>query len=54
MQNLLNETESDVWLQIAPLLDAAMAALSEADQDAVVLRFFDGKSMKEIGSAFMP
>src|SRR5436190_9694079 len=27
-QDLLNETESDVWPQIAPLLDAAMAALS--------------------------
>ncbi len=50
MQNLLKETESDVWPQIAPLLDAAMAALSEADHDAVVLRFFDGKSMKEIGA----
>src|SRR5436305_14528862 len=31
MQNFLNETESDVWPQIAPLLDAAMAGLSQAD-----------------------
>src|SRR5437899_7976606 len=51
MQNLLNESESDVWPQIAPLLDVAMAGLSEADHDAVALRFFDGKSMKEIGAA---
>ncbi len=51
MQNLLNETESDVWPQIAPLLDAAMAGLSETDRHAVVLRFFDGKSMKEVGAA---
>jgi RNA polymerase sigma factor (sigma-70 family) len=51
MQNLLNENESEVWPQIAPLLDAAMAGLSEADHDAVALRFFDGKSMKEIGTA---
>jgi uncharacterized protein (TIGR03435 family) len=51
MHNLSDETGSDVWPQIAPLLDAAMAALSEADHDAVVLRFFDGKSMKEIGAA---
>src|SRR4030095_1620557 len=49
--NLSNETESDVWPQIAPLLDAAMAGLSEADHHAVVLRFFDGKSMPEIGAA---
>src|SRR5580765_807279 len=51
MQNLLNESESEVWPQIAPLLDVAMAGLSEADHDAIALRFFDGKSMKEIGAA---
>ena len=51
MQNLLNESEAEVWPQIAPLLDAAMAGLSEADHDAVAMRFFDGKSMKEIGAA---
>lgn len=51
MQNLLNESETEVWPQIAPLLDAAMAGLSEADHDALALRFFDGKSMKEIGAA---
>jgi RNA polymerase sigma factor (sigma-70 family) len=51
MQNLLNESQSEVWPQIAPLLDGAMAGLSEADHDAVALRFFDGKSMKEIGAA---
>ena len=46
MQNLLNEKESDLWPQIAPLLDAAMSGLNEADRVAVVLRFFDGKSFK--------
>src|SRR5438045_1825524 len=51
MQNLLNECESEVWPQIAPLLDAAMAGLSRSDHDAVALRFFDGKGMKEIGAA---
>src|SRR4051812_16182998 len=51
MQNLLNENQSEVWPQIAPLLDTAMAGLSEADHDAVALRFLDGKSMKEIGAA---
>src|SRR5258707_248524 len=51
MQNLLNESESEVWPQIAPLLDVAMAGLSGADHDAVALRFFDGKSMKDIGAA---
>jgi RNA polymerase sigma factor (sigma-70 family) len=51
MRNPLVETESDVWPQIEPLLDAAMAGLGEADYHAVVLRFFDGKSMKEVGAA---
>src|SRR5215472_8089538 len=51
MRNPLVETESDVWPQIAPLLDAAMARLSEADYHAVVLRFFDGKTMREVGAA---
>jgi RNA polymerase sigma factor (sigma-70 family) len=51
MQNLLSESESEIWPRIAPLLDAAMAGLSQADHDAVALRFFDGKSMREIGAA---
>ncbi len=51
MRNPLVETDSDVWPQIEPLLDAAMAGLSEADHHALVLRFFDGKSMKEVGTA---
>jgi len=51
MQSVLNESESGVWTQIAPLLDAAMAGLNETDRHAVLLRFFDGKSMGEIGAA---
>jgi RNA polymerase sigma factor (sigma-70 family) len=51
MQTILNENESDAWRQIAPLLDAAMAGLNETDRHAVVLRFFDGKSMREVGAA---
>ena len=51
MQTALNENESDIWKQIAPLLDAAMSGLNETDRHAVVLRFFDGKSMVEIATA---
>lgn len=50
MQTSLNETESDAWLQITPQLDDAMEELNEKDHHAVVLRFFDGKSMKEVGA----
>jgi uncharacterized protein (TIGR03435 family) len=51
MQTLLNENESDVWTQIAPLLDTAMAGLNETDRHAIVLRFFYDQSMKEVGTA---
>ena len=39
------------WQQIAPLLDEAMARLSETDRNAVLLRYFDNKSLTEVGAA---
>lgn len=51
MESLLNEPTSDVWQQIAPLLDDAMGHLSEKDRNVVVLRFFQNKSAAEIGDA---
>ncbi len=53
MQSLLNQTEpeSSPWPDIAPLLDTAMAGLGEKDHSAVVLRFFDGKDLKQVGAA---
>lgn len=40
-----------VWTKLAPVLDEAMARLRDADRDALVLRFFENKSMKEIGES---
>src|ERR1700690_377055 len=51
MQSTLNESENDAWLQIAPLLDTALAELGETDHNTIVLRFFEGKSMSEVGAA---
>ncbi len=51
MQSTLNESESEAWTQIAPLLDTALAHLGETDHNAIVLRFFEGKSMNEVGAA---
>jgi RNA polymerase sigma factor (sigma-70 family) len=51
MQSIVSESESEAWTQIAPLLDTALAHLGETDHNAIVLRFFEGKSMKEIGAA---
>jgi len=41
----------DPWREVQPLLDEAMADLSAADHDAVVLRYFENKSLKEVGEA---
>jgi RNA polymerase sigma factor (sigma-70 family) len=39
------------WEQIAPLLDEAMAKLGDKDRSAVLLRFFENKSVAEVGAA---
>ena len=48
MQSPSNESESEAWQHIEPLLDAAMAQLPEKDYNAVVLRFFKDRSFKEV------
>ena len=46
------ETESQSpWNEIAPLLDDAMRHLGDTDHSVIVLRFFEGKNMREIGTA---
>jgi len=45
MQSILNESDSDAWEQIAPLLDEALDCLGEKEHNAVVLRFFEGKDL---------
>ena len=52
MQSLANETEPELWPQMAPLLEDAMGELGEKDRNAITLRFFEGKSFQEIGAAF--
>jgi RNA polymerase sigma factor (sigma-70 family) len=52
MQSLANETEPELWTQMAPLLEDAMGQLGEKDRNAIALRFFEGKSFQEIGAAF--
>ena len=36
--------------KIAPLLDNAVAALKEKDRQRVLLRFYEGKNLQEIGT----
>lgn len=51
MQSTLNEPDSDVWAQLAPLLDDALNELGETDRTALVLRFFENKTAREIAAA---
>jgi uncharacterized protein (TIGR03435 family) len=39
-----------IWPQIAPLLDDALGQLGERDRNALVLRFFENKSLAEVGA----
>ena len=51
MQSTLNEPDTNVWPQIAPLLDDALGKLGERDRNALVLRFLENKSLAEVGAA---
>jgi len=51
MQMLSNDDGAQAWKQIGPLVDTALAGLNEADRHAIVLRFFDGKSLREVADA---
>src|SRR5436190_10335892 len=44
------ESHSD-WETLCPLLDEAMAQLREKDRDALVLRFFQNRTLQEVGAA---
>jgi RNA polymerase sigma factor (sigma-70 family) len=37
------------WEQLSPLLDQAMANLKTQDRDALILRYFQNKSLREVG-----
>jgi uncharacterized protein (TIGR03435 family) len=51
-QSLLHETEcAPSWNLIAPELDSAVAELSYKDRDAIILRYFEGKSLDAVGKA---
>jgi RNA polymerase sigma factor (sigma-70 family) len=51
VESLGNGPESNPWTQIAPLLDAALEQLGEKDHNALVLRYFEGKSLAEVAAA---
>ncbi|MGA2662264.1 MAG: sigma-70 family RNA polymerase sigma factor [Verrucomicrobiota bacterium] len=46
-----NEPDAAAWERMAPLLDEAMGLLGETDRNAVVLRFFENKTAREVAAA---
>lgn len=51
MNELFAAEPDGVWEHIAPHLDAALGELSEADRDALLLRYFERKSAQEMAQA---
>jgi hypothetical protein len=45
-----SKPDADAWTQLAPLLDDAMNELGETDRTALVLRYFENKSAREIAA----
>ena len=52
METTFNPPETEAaWQQIAPVLETAMDGLGERDRQAVLLRFFENKTLGEVGAA---
>jgi RNA polymerase sigma factor (sigma-70 family) len=51
MQSVLNEPAGNPWPSIAPFLDDAVAGLCDQDRRAIVLRFYEGRNLREVGEA---
>jgi RNA polymerase sigma factor (sigma-70 family) len=51
MESILTESAHDeAWRQLAPHLDEAIGRLRAQDRDALILRFFENKSLSEVGA----
>src|SRR5262245_41130772 len=51
MQAIIEHEGEEAWPEMEPLLDEAMAELREKDRDVLVLRYFQNKSLQEVGVA---
>src|ERR1039457_1377149 len=52
MLSTLQETnDASTWNQLAPMLDEAVSRLAKKDRDAVMLRFFKDKDLREVAAA---
>lgn len=46
-----SQAESKSWSQVEPFLAAAMAGLGRKEHDALILRFFEGRSFRDVSLA---
>lgn len=53
MQHILSASSAAEidWNELRPVLDAALHELGEADREAILLRYFEGRSLAEVGAA---
>src|SRR5262245_52148527 len=49
--NVADSNPETSWRALSPHIEQAMAMLDADDQNAVVLRFFENKSLREVGAA---
>jgi len=50
-EQLMNDATANPWDQVAPALEPAMDELGETDRQAVLLRYFENRSLREVGVA---
>jgi RNA polymerase sigma factor (sigma-70 family) len=46
----VEESTQEIWERLAPRIDAALAGLPETDRTAIVLRYVDDKSLREVAA----
>ena len=51
MESTVNETPGAAWSQIADLLDPAVGKLNEKDRQAIVLRYYESRNLRDVGRA---
>jgi hypothetical protein len=51
MESMISQAGSEpLWEKLSPVLDEALADLGETDRQAVLLRFFENRSLAEVGN----
>jgi RNA polymerase sigma factor (sigma-70 family) len=48
---MIEAQDGSRWQEIAPLLDDAMGRLGQTDRDALVLRYFENRTLAQVGAA---